>query len=508
MKGIFSKALNLLLFFCTLIAGLLWWAMGEVFFALTKINAAGFLRNPLLNGVYFAALSLFTIGACLFSESRLPSMVDGEFFRAAVMGPPLKWVLPFVFVLMLLAAGALEFVYEFDPAPVRTAQKTQRQPAVNNVPEQDKTAQPGAADDYYFLLDNSSSMTWNDKNDERIKLLGKVIDNLSAERKIALVSFNDSPTIHLRPQLAAENTKKQFRDIINNLTPDSTTNIYNALNSVASILETDPSRGKAVIFISDGEDHYGFSETSPQFTQVMTPFLSAHIPVHTIFLTLDNAESGFLMYISTITGGSYSSVQDPLELETQVVRAMNAPEITLSLASPGERHRTGGVFAPEARRDLLDKRQGKRQDSIAYILVHIVCITLTGLLLGYLIYEVFSNRSIFRPLVLGGGISGLLAALVLETGLQTGIWPAIVTRLLACVILSTLIWPIALLYDVFNVLIKHRRPVLPLFDNLRGCFKGPAPVLTAETKGQMADGAFDVKEKKPPVDSGEGKFGK
>ena len=57
-SGSAGKILNYLLLLFTLIAGVVWWGLGEVFFLFLKSDFDGILRNPLLNGIYFAFLSL------------------------------------------------------------------------------------------------------------------------------------------------------------------------------------------------------------------------------------------------------------------------------------------------------------------------------------------------------------------------------------------------------------------------------------------------------------------
>jgi hypothetical protein len=68
---------------------------------------------------------------------------------------------------MFLVSGLLEFLYEIELKPVQKSVKTIRTPIV---------PVPGGITDYYFLLDNSESMGWNDPSKERIKLLKSIID--------------------------------------------------------------------------------------------------------------------------------------------------------------------------------------------------------------------------------------------------------------------------------------------------------------------------------------------
>jgi Ca-activated chloride channel family protein len=402
------------------------------------------LRNSLVNGVYFASLLLLTMLACFFSEKIVHSIVSKIFFDWVVNTPSLKNILLFSFIVMFFAAGILQFVYEFEFVPYMKTQTQKKQAAVphkNHLPAKiDETL------DYYFLLDNSSSMTWNDENRERIKLLNKIIDTLSEERQIALVSFNTEAIIHMGLHKADAGIKERFKSILNSLQPDLATNIEDAFTSLASILNDDFSHKGSVIFISDGEDMLDFDQYHLHFNQVMMPFIDKNIAINTIFLNPENIDSSFLQEISSMTGGRYSTVRDPLELESEVINAMDALEITSSenfiSSTPGQVK----PLVPDPRRNLLDRRTGKRQNSIIYSLIHIAFITLTGLLLGCLLYTLFSHRDVQKPLLIGGTVSGLLAGIILETGLRVVFLPAFLVRFLACVFLSTLTWIIPFLY--------------------------------------------------------------
>ena len=431
-KEAFRK-LNYLLFLFTFIAGIVWWGIGEVFFSFAKGSFEDIIENPLLNGAYFAFLAILTIAACLLSERVFHSIVEKDFFDEAVMTPSLKKIFPAAFIIMLLAAGALQFIYQFEYTP-NTEERNNPGRQTAQIP-----VQGIIPIDYYFLLDNTTSLQKNDPDFERIKLLEKIIDNISGDRKIALISFADKATVHIRPTFASDGIKNQFKETINGLKMIDETSQKNALLNASSILTNDVSRKEVVIFITDGEDNKGWGEYSPDFNQVMAPFIAGNVSIHGIFLNLNNTESSFLKTVSRLTGGIYSTVKDPVDLESYVTEIIETEEE--SVVNPSV-VRPGVLPVQEPLRDLLNKRYGNRQNSVLYALLHIAIMAIIGTFMGYLLYMVFSNRRVFLPLFIGGGISGLLAGLVLELLLQMGIWPDSLARLLSCVILSVIIWPV------------------------------------------------------------------
>jgi len=485
-----SKKLNFLLLAFTLAAGIAWWGLGEIIFSLAKSGSASAVRNPLLNGGYFAFLTLFVIGACLFSKNKIHSIVNKEFFKIVVMGPSLKKIIPVVFGLMLVVAGVLEFLYEIELAPTTN---TQRGQAARSRPAPPGAIQNGIID-YYFLLDNTLSLTVTDPRNERIQILERLIDSFQEDRKTALITFGDGATIHIRPTFATNTVRRNFKRIINNLVLENSTNIKAALQVTSSILVNDPSRKEVVIFITDGEDTWGFCERSPDFMTVLEPFISNNVPIHTIFLNPGNIPSVFLSRISSETGGIYSTVRNPVDIETSVVRVF---EVDDNLSRIGILNLRRQRAQAEPFRDMLERRTGVRQDSPLHAFMRIAFITLIGLLMGYLLYMVFSNRNVFVPLLFSGAISGFLAGLVLEIGLQTGVLPVYIIRLLACIILSAAIWCIYTL--IFRT--KHSNIVPICFDDI-----GNSQYTSSESLKEEADSRSyvidDGKGNCPPVSGG------
>jgi hypothetical protein len=442
-----KKSLNLLLLCLTFMAGFLWWLIGESIFIGAGKNGSGFiLRNPLINGLYFAFLTLFALLACFISEKFVHSVVSKDFFNWAVNTPSLKTMLLAVFSAMLFVSGVLEFLYELDP--VKRQAKPRPPPVTASAP-----AVKHEVIDYYFLLDNSESMGWNDPNMERIKLLKNIIDGFSDDRNIALVTFNQEANIAIEPVPASQNARTKFKNVLDALYPMYGTNIESALVTLASAIDVPVSHRGNVIFISDGEDVNGFNQFSSGFKRVMEPYIQNNIPINTVFLNPENYDSLFLMEIANITGGAYSTVNNPLQLEAEVTETIQAAENN----EAGVTKTSPAAVTSDPLRDLLANRTGKRKSSPLYALFHIAVITIIGFLLGYSLFALFSHRVVKNPLIIGGGISGLFAGLVLEFGLQSAVLPPPLVRMLACIILSTAIWAFSFMCDKIKLTLEYRK---------------------------------------------------
>jgi hypothetical protein len=139
--------------------------------------------------------------------------------------------------------------------------------------------------------------------------------------------------------------------------------------------------------------------------------------------------------------------------------------------------------------------------------MHIAFFMIIGLLLGFLIYTVFSHRNIFKPMLLGGGISGLLAGLVSEAGFQTAALPDFAVRLLTCVILSTIFWPVSFLCGFIIGKIFHY-PYEPFaFMYTPGDNEMSDSTLQAKDPGQNQAGGVIFTERKEKLQEQSGTLG-
>ncbi|MDR2447085.1 MAG: VWA domain-containing protein [Treponema sp.] len=439
MNAYKRKGFNFPLLGFTVCAGILWWAAGEFFFSWARDYwcALGVLQNAVIAGLYAAMLTLCTLGARVLSEYLTPSLVNRDFFKMAVMTPQLKYILGMVFIMVFVFAGIAQFIYEYDAAvenkPVVT-QTARRQVA--------QTPAKQGYDDYYYVVDNSSSMLETDPRNERIRLLSGIINNLSEQKRVALISFGEYAKTLVPIQPATADVKTTFTSFVNNPELFYSTDIMYALDYTSKALSKDTSRKGVVIFISDGQsEEYNFETTMASFT-------ARNIPIYTVMLA--NPSSNYdlsegvalLRKIADATGGKQSTVDNFEDLEQIVVESMNVPDVSQRTSIVVSRKTE---VKPESKRSLLSKREGASEKSMLYVLLHIVFIALIGLLMGYSAYEVFSHKRLLKPMLAGGGLSGIAAGLVLELGLQNALAPAFI-RFSACVILSVVFWALLHLF--------------------------------------------------------------
>jgi hypothetical protein len=394
--------MNIALIASTFLAGLLWTVIGEtivmVFF---PTGFSGDIVNVLFTSVYFSLLALFSLAAALLSEHAFSSILANKtFFRTVIITPQLPGLLSLSFFIVLIGSGVLQFIYQLDT----NGQKKE------------------TYDDYYLLVDNTGSMEWNDPQNERIRFLSQLVNKLPESKRVALVSFNTMATVNVALQFATSNAKNDVNRLITTLHSDLATDIVGALETTATVLSNDSKRKGIVLFISDGAPSEDFMGKVSYLATTLSIYKNKNIPIYTIMLRDKQSPSeeielgiDLLKRISTGTGGTHSTVDN-----------FNVLDMTIQ-----------STLAIEAIRNLLTRRVSDKNGFPLYNILHIVFLTLIGLLIGYVFYGVFPYIPIRIFLLLQVIISGLLAGLILEIPMQAGLSP-VICRAISNILLSTL----------------------------------------------------------------------
>jgi Ca-activated chloride channel family protein len=431
--------LNFLLFALTALAGVLWWVIGEAFYPWAADALAGFgsMRYPLICGIYFVLLILLMISAAVGSEYLVHSIVDKEYFHEWVFTPQLKLLkFPICIITVFLAAGLLQFLYQIELSlPPRAPSK----PVVTKTaPYPVKTS---GIDDFYFVIDNSTSMSapeypgyGNDPNNERLRILSNRVDKLSESSRVALVAFGPEAEVVIPLQYATDEIKERIRSFTKDpkIFYGKDTNIVNSLKVTSKILNEQDYRKGIAFLITDGES------ADIDYETAITRFMEKNIPIYTIGLNITGSSIYFelLQKIADATGGKHSTVDNFTDLETVVVDSIQEEE---NAATPQTGTVSRSNMNPDPARVILERREGKREKNAFYSIFHIVIIGSIGLLSGFLLYMIFTHHTLKCPFLISGAVSGLMAGLVLELGLQNPGNTSLM-RLLACVIISTSFW--------------------------------------------------------------------
>jgi Ca-activated chloride channel family protein len=454
----YNKTLNIPLFFLTLTAGILWGFAGEWFIEkFSKVNSI-----PLV-GLYYTALFVLTALACLVSELFIEpeSLIPGRFLYNFTL-PKLIFSAPVSIAAVFTFACLFQFIYSCDSNITRT-----KTPPKIIEEYEDVVIQTGF-DDFYFIIDDSGSLTSNDPKNIRIGAINKLVDNLSDDKRISLISFG-----HERPGMskilqkmttADEDGKKEFKNFVSGFNSDgSTTDIIDALEKNKEILAQKTGRSSMVVLITDGAnseskyDDLPYPESKEKieasYDDIIEFYKNINIPVYIIFLGTEQYGKSifsnptllglspiqFLEDLSEPTGGKVTLIENMEDFENELIKVVTTQKVKKTVKQAGSETK----IQFELLRNLLIKRTDKKQNSSAYGFMRIVLIILIGLLFGFGISFVFQHVDLVAPFCIGGSVSGILAGLLMEFGLQIGWSNGFYIRLFHNILLSVVLWTIA-----------------------------------------------------------------
>jgi Ca-activated chloride channel family protein len=465
-----KKTVNLLLLLLTLISGVVWGLLGELY--LDQVLDS--IPDIPVVGLYFAAFLAIVILACLVSESIVASLVPARFFIRYTLHA-LKFSVPIVLATMFAIGCLIQFLYGlavFTTENTVTAweEKTvfdevetfEEKEVITGV---EKTPVPQVVseiDDYYFIIDDSASMTWNDPSNKRILLINNIVSRLSDTKRVMLVKFGSTAVILLGLAYCTVDTKRRFSEEAMKFYSNDSTDIIYALQIASPYI--DSKRRGAAILVTDGLSHEnGLSDA-------IGPYIAAKIPIYSIMLGKD-VNLKLLHKISDPTGGKVTAVDNFSDFEKEVLRSMQLPEteyITTIERTPKTELVPRIEYVPVSKkvrgtewkqvRNLLTKRVDIMEDSPAYVFMRIVMIALIGSAMGYGIAFVFQHRSLDIPFSIGGLLSGIIAGLVLEMGLQ-GDASAPLIRAIHDVILAAVLWVLVWCTAFVSKYLFHKDPI-------------------------------------------------
>jgi hypothetical protein len=160
---------------------------------------------------------------------------------------------------------------------------------------------------FILLLDVSESM--NDANKlENVKKCSSLILNfLTPEDRVSLITFGEGATLHLKRVIADEVHKSSMRSVIQSLKTDGCTNLSAGLGYVREVCEGDTQKA-GLLILTDGHINRGVSD-SPVLRNIITGLRStfSHLSVHCIAYGSDHNED-LLRGVAEDNQGSYNVV--------------------------------------------------------------------------------------------------------------------------------------------------------------------------------------------------------
>ncbi|EKN71494.1 von Willebrand factor type A [Neobacillus bataviensis LMG 21833] len=379
------RKFSFLFFVCSIIAGIIGAVMGE-----WLLNTYyGVWPNLLLMGVYFAQLALLFGLFCLMAELIHP-VINVRSWRLEYSGFSWKVLAPATLVMLFAAGLIFQFLYSLNFSTVKPP------------------------DDIVMVLDISDSMNKTDPKHESLKAAAKLIDHMKPSHRASVISFNNGATVtkSMFP-ISDKNESTDAREQIKGLKYDGGTDIASALKTAMKEMDDNHMQGRKpmVILFSDG-----YSEL--ELDAVVKPYQDQEIIINTIGMSkIDSGGARLLKSLASRSGGSFHDIKRANEL-TNVFEK---------------------IYLENQDRLLMTERYGLFKDSLYLAVLRVVLITIIGGLFGLALGMIFDNRYLAKSYTVTGLISGILAGLVLEMGLQgSAILSGFPSRMIADILLTAL----------------------------------------------------------------------
>lgn len=380
-----QRKINWLLVLFSLIGGAVGFVIGEVLLG----RLSGRMPEILLIGLYFGILALSIGLFCLIAEMISPRL-NGASWRQRYMGTSWKLLIPATLVMLLLAGTAFEFLYELNVGRAKTTK------------------------DIVLIIDNSGSMLETDPEDLRYEAAKSFVEQMDSSKQVSVIVFNDAPEL-IQPfvQVKDQGVKDEVYAAIDALEPTNAgTDIASALElGMEQLKGLNSSRGAMAVLLSDG-----FSDVNT--AEVLADYQERGVVINTVGLGLsrygNSAGATLLKDIASETGGRYYDEADAKNLSF-VFRQ---------------------IYDNLDDRTLVTERTGMMENSVYYMILRIVLVLLLGALIGLSLGLMFDNRYLAKSFTIGGAVSGLLAGLLLEFGLNGSFIGDVMIRLLACLVLA------------------------------------------------------------------------
>ena len=245
---------------------------------------------------------------------------------------------------------------------------------------------------YIFMIDDSSSMTWDDRdpNRKRYDAVDMILQNKPSSFPYAVYSFSDSAKC-IRP-FAPKGDSTNVKDLAP--AAGAGTNYQAALitlyDDFASGVINDRNMPR-ILFLSDGDYDFPVDEQ-------IQPFIDMGVAISTVGLASEKDSPTFekLQEMAAKTGGTYAYVDDIDMLASEM----------------------GAVISTGSNRDLLTERTGAGENDSKYALLRILFMSLIGFLAGAAVALFGGVEEKLLPILtsLGTGIAG---GVILELGLKS-----------------------------------------------------------------------------------------
>lgn len=371
-----SKRFSITAVVLSVIGGLLAFLVGELLLHFGEEWPA-YLRM----GLYFGVGAMFIAALLLISQWLSPQLI-GYRWKQQYFKTSLKLFIPVTLLMLGLSGGLFQFLYGMN---------------VNK---------EKAFKDIVIAIDTSGSMEQSDPNGERFKATSSLIDNLEGNRRIAFMTFDDSPILQFD---FMEATTKEQKEVVKakiasyQQNDDGQTGVRDMINEAYELIQNNSkNHSGSLIMISDGAPS---DDSASNIPGLVSSYVQNNIPIYTIGMMYgDNSAEQYLIDIANLTGGQHYSTSDT----TMIAGAF------------------GQIRYDEGKRELMTERSDEKAEVALYMVLRVGFLTILAFLMALALGIMFDNRFLAKGLMIGGTLGGLIGGIVVEMLFKQGTTPYMV----------------------------------------------------------------------------------
>ena len=239
--------------------------------------------------------------------------------------------------------------------------------------------------DYIFVVDDSGSMSGNDRQNKRYSSLGPLLESMDETSMVGLIRFDNTILDEAAPAVLDDTQRQTLKQIMDNAAISGGTDIQLALNRAAQLYQDSKRSGipSAVVLLSDG----GANVDVPGIIQT---FNNMDVSVCTVALG-SSANRNLLQSLADGTGGVMLDVSDADMLKASY-RLLNGGEL---------------------RRCLLMPRIGADKSDVMHMVMSVLFMAILGTAISAVLAFMFGWDAGKRQLLVGGTAS-TIGALIHE----------------------------------------------------------------------------------------------
>lgn len=366
-----SKRFSFIAILFSLLGAGLSWMMGELI-----VEVGQGWPTYLLVALYFGVTAMIVGGMILISQGVSPKLI-GYRWKQQYFKTSLKLFIPTTLFMVGVVAGLFQWIYALE---------------IN---------EPYTIKDIVIAIDRSGSMKQTDPNGERFNAVSHFIDNLSGDKRVALMTFSDHAQLEIDfTQVSTKEEKEAFKEQIHQLSKSDAgaTGIREVVDGAYELIQNS-NRGASLILVSDGSPTDG-SDTD--IRGLVENYVQRHVPIYTIgMMYTDPSADIYLREISELTGGVYYSTSDTTMLNEAF----------------------GKIKYNAEKGTLITARTGAYIDSTLHKIFRVCFLSILALFMALALGIMFDNKYLVKGMLIGAFLGGGMGSLLMEILLVNGARP-------------------------------------------------------------------------------------